>query len=319
MKRFKLSKSRLAAAIVLVAILVVGILFPTSGSSAKFKTQRSLSGTVSYMLDDTLAKTLSVETGENQLIPGTEIAPGAKIAVTERKTVPAFLYIKVEGELPQGLDLHVAADWEPVDGVDGVYCYKNANLPTDFTEAPVFGSVELSKVPLTDPFEVSVTAYLIEIREGMTSPAEVFAAFDPTAHDLSTAAATETFTAVNVDCEVQNDYSVKNTGDIDALIRAKVVLDRLDSAGNIDVSGGVIPAPAPLDGWVQIGDYLYWKGVVGFDENEGPVATGSVLDPNGVAAGVRITVIAEAIQAEGGAAADAWGVEWDGSGWTAVP
>ena len=96
MSRIRISKSRLAAAIVLVAILVVGILFPTSGSSAKFKTQRSLSGTVSYMLDDTLAKTLSVETGENQLIPGTEIAPGAKIAVTERKTVPAFLHIDLE-------------------------------------------------------------------------------------------------------------------------------------------------------------------------------------------------------------------------------
>ncbi|MBR3415223.1 MAG: hypothetical protein IKH09_00815 [Clostridia bacterium] len=328
MKRFKLSKSRLAAAIVLVAILVVGILFPVSGSSAIFTSQRSLGGSVSYMLDDSLAKELSVtETGTYKLIPGTDLTPGAKVNVIERKAIPAYLFIEIgiTGTMPDGLVL--AEDWKAIEGIADrkIYCYQNAPLTIDVS-APVFDdSFKLDEEPLTEGWTVSVTAYLVEIREELSDsdPAAVFADYTNEAtKKVVTDPSTETFVPVIVEAEVQNDWAVKNIGDIDALIRAKVVLNHVDGAGNIDVTN------APLfngerseltvpEGWIKIGDYLYWKGVVKYEGDI--VSTAPVLDPSEVADGVQITVIAEAIQAEGSAAADAWGVEWDkDAGWTAV-
>ena len=66
MSRIRISKSRLAAAVVLIAILVVGILFPVSGSNAKYTTQTTLRGSVSYMLDNSLATGFTLTGADNE-------------------------------------------------------------------------------------------------------------------------------------------------------------------------------------------------------------------------------------------------------------
>lgn len=337
MRKIKVSKSRVAAAALLLVVLVVGILFPVSGSSAKYTTQVSLSGSVSYMVDTSLADKLlaydpaaagqtSAET--LNLIPGTSVAPTTVVKVEGRKAIPAYLFIEVTGDLPAGLAL--SADWKELTDVAGpaggkVYCYQNAPLTIDIT-APVFGTLELAKEPLTTDYSVSVTAHLIEIGNSDSTPSAVFADTDPELKKVSSAAVTETFKAVEVSAVVNGDYTVTNTGNIDALIRATVVLNYVDEADNIVASDspllkeGVTALSTPA-GWTKVGDYLYYNGTV--------VPNGTTTKPvfseanaAEAAEGVTVTVTVEAIQAAGGAAAEKWTeATYDPatSNWTATP
>ncbi len=120
----------------------------------------------------------------------------------------------------------------------------------------------------------------------------------------STPPVQNTFVPGVVDCEVESDYSVKNVNAADhirAYIRAAVVLNTLDGAGNI--TGNVAAADEATylagAGWTKSGNYYYWTGTA---DKPGIVevgaSTGSLLK-TAVPAGVSVTVLAEAIQADG--------------------
>ena len=132
---------------------------------------------------------------------------------------------------------------------------------------------------------------------------------------------TNTFNPSKVTCEVQEKFdgtektnvNVKNTGDIDAFIRVKLVTYRTNDAGQHIGGTATIPAFTPGEGWVKYGDYYYYTQPVA--PNAKPATdlissitlTGSYTDADG---GMQaIDVMAEAIQSTpADAAGQAWGV-----------
>lgn len=132
-----------------------------------------------------------------------------------------------------------------------------------------------------------------------------------------------TFQPTDVSCEINEKFNddntvktsavVENTGKIPAYIRVAVVANTVDADGNItgakDVSNKLAGS-----GWTKVGDYYYYNGVVEPNEKtENLLAEG--IDLNGI----QVTILASAIQAEpDSAVAQAWGVKFDGSTWSAV-
>ncbi len=138
----------------------------------------------------------------------------------------------------------------------------------------------------------------------------------------------ESLEKAEVSCEVNDDWSVTNTGNIPALIRVRVIVNRIE-----DEEGTLIPGDVPEytvgEDWMQIGDYLYYKGIVSFEAEEDEGEDGSeggesesknVTTPAisiSVDEGVRVTVLADAIQAAPQTAADsAWGVSYEDGSWS---
>lgn len=315
MRKIKVSKSRVAAAALLLLVLVVGILFPVSGSSAKYTTQVSLNGKINYQFDNTLAASLKVDgTDTYKLIPGTKLTPGAKVTVTGRTETPAYLYVEITGG---AFSVPLTADWNLLTDVTGphggkVYVYLNRSFNVDVA-APVFSEKTLDSTPLTENYDLNVYAYLAEQRDPGDSAAAVFGYRENWRSTLTAPVATEKFVPVHVSANVNGDYTVQNTGDINALIRATVVLNVFDEAGNAEAGAAVPTLSVPAD-WTKIGDYLYYNDTVAPN-----VATTAPFDATEVPEGVTVTVVAEAIQAEGGASADAWGATLSGTTWTATP
>ncbi len=133
-----------------------------------------------------------------------------------------------------------------------------------------------------------------------------------------------TFQPTDVTCEINEEFNddntvktsavVENTGKIPAYIRVAVVANTVDAEGNItgakDVSNKLASS-----GWTKVGDYYYYNGVVQPNET-----TGQLLDADGIDLnGIQVTILASAIQAEpDSAVAQAWGVQFDGSKWSAA-
>ncbi len=327
MNKIRLSKSRLTAAAVLIVILVVGILFPIAGTGARYVTQVSVKGSVSYMLDSDLAKSIraydvddpGVNTESFQLIPGTVVTPTTKIAIEDRTTIPAYLYVEVSGDYSPNM----AGGWNLIEGVTGpsggkVYVYGegtydqgNVNVISVFDGKSV--PENASELPSRD-VDANAVVYLVEKKDDV-SAADTFASFvrgDSGLKSQSSNRATEHFTKATVDAAVNDNYTVTNTGSIKEFIRVAVVLNRVDGAGNIEAVN-IDELTVPY-GWTKVGEYLYYNGRV---DPEG--VTVAVLDPAGIPEGVTVTVIAEAIQAEGGAVEDAWteaSYDTETSNWT---
>lgn len=134
---------------------------------------------------------------------------------------------------------------------------------------------------------------------------------------------TKSFTPAVVACSVDDDYKVTNDGNIDAYIRAAVVVNWGNDAGDINgiapVAGTNYTITAGTD-WTQGTDgYYYYTEKVpptGNDETTTPVVTVSNVTgvPDGFA--LVVEVLAEAIQADGMGAAsaqDAWAKAADGN------
>ena len=128
------------------------------------------------------------------------------------------------------------------------------------------------------------------------------------------------FTPGEVKCSVNDQYEITNDGNVDAYIRAAVVVNWENAAGEIN---GIAPKEGTDytltlgAGWQKIGDYYYYQKVVDFEgalEKTTPVV--SVAQNTTAPDGFRmvVEVLAEAIQADGTNAAgetpieDAWGV-----------
>lgn len=135
---------------------------------------------------------------------------------------------------------------------------------------------------------------------------------------------TNSFTPVSVSCEInekvenkiKSSVTVKNTGDISAYIRVAVVVNKADEDGNI-VAGAVTEDAGrftPGTDWVEHTDgYYYYTSPVAAGSS-----TGNLISGDGISLeGIRVTILEEAIQADGGlsdgtkAVVNAWGVDPD--------
>ncbi len=137
----------------------------------------------------------------------------------------------------------------------------------------------------------------------------------------NTAPVVNTFEPSHVTCEVTENFNgetksnvnVKNTSDIDAYIRVKLVTYRVNDAGQHIGGVAEIPNFTPGDGWVKYGEYYYYTSPVAKDAKPATNLIGSInlTDKYADADGGKqvIEVMAEAIQSEPAAAVgEAWGV-----------
>lgn len=122
-----------------------------------------------------------------------------------------------------------------------------------------------------------------------------------------------TYIPGNISCEVQENYSIKNTGNTEAYIRADVIVNWVDSNGNIYA---IIPEYTITLGtdWeksTQDGYYYYTKQVNAQESTTEIISeiTNTSEAPEGYS--LSVTILAEAIQAGDNQKAikDAWGVE----------
>lgn len=148
---------------------------------------------------------------------------------------------------------------------------------------------------------------------------------------LSTKSATitNTFLPSKVGCEVTESFdgrtgvksnvNVKNTGDIDAYIRVKLVTYRVNDKKQHIGGTAEIPDFTPGTDWVKKGDYYYYTKPVapGTKPADALISSITLTDPYDDADGGKpvIEVMAEAIQANGvadngtKAVVEAWGVD----------
>ena len=130
---------------------------------------------------------------------------------------------------------------------------------------------------------------------------------------VSTPSVQNRFEAASVGCQVVDSnggYAVKNTGDINAYIRATVVVTWMDSEGNIlhtAPDGATDGLTYPAENWMQSNGIYYYKYSVAPDNTTGVLVSVGESELQGYK--LRVDVIAEAIQAEGmgeSSAEDAW-------------
>lgn len=118
----------------------------------------------------------------------------------------------------------------------------------------------------------------------------------------------ETYKAAYVDCRIQDEYCVVNTGNIPAYIRVTLVQNYFNSDGAVCIGHEQAPLPAPAEGWVAIGTHYYHNSPV---QPGASVQAVSAFEPL-VAddhCTLKMQLIAEAIQAEPvNAIEEAWGV-----------
>lgn len=114
---------------------------------------------------------------------------------------------------------------------------------------------------------------------------------------------------------VKKDVFVKNTSDIPAYIRAAIVVNWVDKDGNVyaSVPDGVTYTMTTTVGqsdskWAKQGDYYYYTEPVAANGQTGYLITSCTPDADAAAKGyyLQVTILAEAIQAQGGAVQNAW-------------
>lgn len=130
------------------------------------------------------------------------------------------------------------------------------------------------------------------------------------------------FEYAKVSCEVtaefdqykKEDVQVKNTGTIDAYIRATYVVNWVDAQGNIaasDPEGYSYSLNVNPEGkWTKIGDYYYYLSPVAPDKSTpGSLLTCTVIYPENPEYTLSVEILAEAIQSTpANAVQEAWGV-----------
>lgn len=114
------------------------------------------------------------------------------------------------------------------------------------------------------------------------------------------------------DGQVKKNVNVKNTGDISAYVRVKLVSYRVNDAG--ERIGGLanVPAFTPNNGWVEHGGFYYYTQPVaaGSQPATNLVDSLTLVEYDDADGGKQvIEVLAEAIQSDPAKASqDAWGV-----------
>lgn len=147
----------------------------------------------------------------------------------------------------------------------------------------------------------------------------------------NTNSVTNTFTPAKVETEVTESFEdkdgtltksnvqIKNNGNIDAYIRAAIIINWADKQGNISATP-VNDSDYEMtlgSGWVKIGDYYYCKTTTAHGASTAPLIiscakTPSAAVPDGY--DLQVTILADGIQADGVGSngktpmEDAWGV-----------
>lgn len=142
-----------------------------------------------------------------------------------------------------------------------------------------------------------------------------------------------TFTPANVtvdidepgwdeDKTVKNNVTVKNTGDVEAYIRAAVVVTWQDAEGNVyptaPVEGTDYTVTWTMSGWVKYGGFYYYTSPVAPSKSTGVLLTeckvkDGATPPDGYHLSVEI--LASAIQSQPATAVqEAWGMTVDSNG-----
>ena len=131
----------------------------------------------------------------------------------------------------------------------------------------------------------------------------------------STDPVTNTFTPAEVKTEVTESFvedkgelvksnvQIKNNGNIDAYIRAAVIINWADANGNVygggtPVEGTDYTAPVLQNGWIKVGDYYYYTSAVPAGSSTGTLFAPieqlkTCKDTN---YGLQITILADGIQ-----------------------
>lgn len=132
------------------------------------------------------------------------------------------------------------------------------------------------------------------------------------------------FTPANVSCEVverfdgtqKTSIQVRNTGNIDAYIRVRLVSYWVDSGGNIAPKPSVMPEISITDEWIKgSNDTYYYKTPVSPDTNTGELLAANITLATEDGYNQVIEVFAEAIQSKpSNAVTGSWGVTLDSEG-----
>lgn len=129
----------------------------------------------------------------------------------------------------------------------------------------------------------------------------------------STSSVNNQFNPVYVTCEINNDGTIKNTGNIPAYIRAAVIVTWRDSNGTIFAKSPVVGTDYEIvagTGWTKSGDYYYFNTAVApsADTTTGLSVTskGTATPADGFT--LKYEIVASAIQSDPkSAVTEAWG------------
>ena len=118
----------------------------------------------------------------------------------------------------------------------------------------------------------------------------------------------------------KSDIYITNSGNVNAFLRAAVVVNWVNSAGQY-VNGTLPALPSGLgSGWILHTDgyYYYTEAVAPGDATETPLFASAIEEPNDGPEGchLQVTILAESVQADGmtddgtkKAVKDAWGID----------
>lgn len=111
-----------------------------------------------------------------------------------------------------------------------------------------------------------------------------------------------TFTPAQVSCQVNPNGTITNTSNIQAYIRAMVIVNWMDGSGNVSATVPNV-SEAANSGWIKdgaTGIYYYTGKVAAGGAITAPATiTGGTNNPDSTQYNLSIEVVAEAIQAEG--------------------
>ena len=128
------------------------------------------------------------------------------------------------------------------------------------------------------------------------------------------------------DGSVKSDVKVKNTGDVDAYIRAAVVVNWVDGQGNVGPESPVPGTDYSIifeteadDPWTKVGDYYYYEGSVAMNGTTEPLISECEQLTQKDGYSLRVDILSSAIQSEpADAVQEAWGVNISGGAVTSV-
>ena len=115
----------------------------------------------------------------------------------------------------------------------------------------------------------------------------------------------------------KSSIQIRNTGNIEAYLRIKLVSYWVDGEGNVAPKASQMPAISLASGWVKgTGNTYYWNTPVAPSGNTGNLlAAPIVLEEDGEGNRQVLEIFAEAIQgAPTAAVTDSWGVTLSGDG-----
>ena len=292
------------------------------------------------------------------LIPGTKLNKNPSLTITKKTEIPSFLFAVVERTIIEGesVDFEMNSFWKAVDGLTttsggketSVYVYVGTGTEAmiiDKTNAPT-EDIELLKdnalynkylQKATDTQSFIVWGALVQATEEGITPKQAFEKAGTEILKDSTVKLQNEMTIVDVSCKIEEpgwtngistekkDVTVKNTGDIPALIRAKVVVNWID--GNGDIVANPVGHSATISygsNWTQLNGYYYYNGIVAKGGSTENLVTSAKAE-SGDQYTLQVEIIAEAIQATGfvdptdanseTAVHNAWGHNFNGTTW----